>query len=248
MKPEVQKTELEKKLEAAMKTASTSAAPDSVPEPNATSPRDPGECTLEDANDAAADLEVSPDEQEEGISLAEELVKRTAERDEFKDQLLRARAEFDNFKKRSIRETERVRKTAAEGLILELLPIMDNLERALDHAQDESGGLAEGVQLVLTQLRDVLRAQGLEAIPAVGQPFDPHVHEALLQAPSEEYPAGTIIAEYSRGYRLAGFVLRHAKVVVSSGAPGEAGDSGVSAEFDVEPVSGSAESAPDISE
>jgi len=147
-----------------------------------------------------------------------ELARVTAERDALKDQLLRARADFDNFRKRVLREGEQARVAAAQGIVRDLLPVADNLERALNHAEDTSGPLAEGVVMVLRQFMDVLTARGLEPIPAMGVPFDPNVHEALSYLPSEEHAAGVVMSEFERGYRLGSAVLRPSRVVVSSGS------------------------------
>ncbi len=201
MHTEERKTELEKKLEAelAAQAAAQTEAPDAAertaPE-GKTPPPDPA-------------------------ALAQALEVKTAECEEYKDMLLRARAEFDNYRKRMQREVERLRKTATEALIRDLLPVMDNLERAVAHAEEAPRAFAEGVTMVLTQLRDALTARGLEAIPATGCPFDPEVHEALSQLPSEEHPAGIVLDEYQRGYRIGDYLVRPAKVVVSGG-PSEA--------------------------
>jgi len=150
-----------------------------------------------------------------------------AECDGLKEQLLRARAEFDNYRRRMAREMETLRKTAAESLIRDLLPVADNLERGLAHTEDRNNPLVQGVELVMKQFADVLSARGLEPVAGVGQPFDPNVHEALAQQPSDEHPADTVAVEFERGYRLGDQVLRPAKVVVSSGpaAKQEDGDS-----------------------
>jgi len=140
-----------------------------------------------------------------------------SERDALRDALLRARAEFDNARKRTAKEMESLRQTASERLMRDLLPVLDNLERALQHKDDQSDGVSAGVEMTAKQLQDVLASHGLEAIEAVGQPFDPETHEALAQQPSAEHPADTVALEYERGYRLGKTVLRHAKVVVSSG-------------------------------
>lgn len=157
----------------------------------------------------------------EGIGETDPLTLLQQERDEFRDQALRARAEFDNYRKRMARESEATRKTAARSLMRDLLPVVDNLERALSHVEDKSDGLAQGVEMILRQFADVLSAQGLDPIPAKGEPFDPNFHEALTHQPSTEYPADTVIEEFQRGYRLGDFVLRPSQVVVSSGAPAE---------------------------
>lgn len=156
---------------------------------------------------------------------AAELARLEAECESLRDQALRARAEFDNYKKRTLRDIERIRKTAAERLLLDLLPVVDNLERALAHTEDASDSFAEGVRMVLHQLCGVLESHGVAPIPAMGELFDPNVHEALSHLPSAEYPSDVVMEEYERGYRLGGYVLRPSKVVVSSGPP-EAGAEG----------------------
>ncbi len=153
----------------------------------------------------------------------------TAEREALLDQLLRARAEFDNYRKRVLRDNERVRQTAAQSLMGDLLGVMDNLERSLAHAQDDSGGFAEGVAMVLKQMQDVLGRHGLQPIPAKGEAFDPNVHEAVAVVDTEEHPHGVVIEEFQKGYRLGDLVLRPSKVVVNTGS-----DSGSPAECDME--------------
>ena len=133
-----------------------------------------------------------------------------------KDQLLRARAEFDNYRKRVVREMDQVRQTASINLIRALLPALDNLERALAHANEEDG-LAEGVRMVYKQIQDTLAAEGLEPIAARGEVFDPTYHDALATTPSDSIAAGVIAEEYERGYKLRDLVLRPAKVIVSAG-------------------------------
>ncbi|MBI1319559.1 MAG: nucleotide exchange factor GrpE [Candidatus Hydrogenedens sp.] len=165
--------------------------------------------TAEVVEDAAAETPEQAD--------ADPAAALQAECDSLKDQLLRARAEFDNYRRRMAREMETMRKTAAESLIRDLLPVADNLERGLAHAEDRESPLVKGVEMVMKQFADVLSARGLEPVAGVGEPFDPNVHEALAQQPSEEHPADTVVLEYERGYRLGDQVLRPAKVVVSSG-------------------------------
>lgn len=163
---------------------------------------------------SAADAEPAPI-----VALEEAVAALTAERDAMQDQLLRSRAEFDNYRKRTARQTEQIRKTAAEDLIRGLLPVVDNLERALSHAENPEDGLAQGVLMISQQFCEVLKAQGLTPIPALGEPFDPQVHEAMSHLPSEECPAGSVLAEYERGYRIGDYIVRPSKVVVSSGPP-----------------------------
>jgi molecular chaperone GrpE len=141
------------------------------------------------------------------------------ERDRFKDQLLRARAEFDNYRKRMERDADRLRKTAAASVIHDLLPVLDNLERALEHANDESGGLAQGVEMVLKQMHEVLARHGVGPISTVGKPFTPDLHEAMMMMESAEVPPGHVTQEFQKGYRMGERVLRHAKVAVSAAPP-----------------------------
>ena len=144
-----------------------------------------------------------------------------AERDALSDRVLRTLAEFENYRKRVARENDRLRRTAAQDLMGDLLPVLDNLERALDHADDApapagGSGFVEGVRMVLKQMCDVLSRHGLEPIPSLGEPFDPNVHEAMAVMPSDEHPADHVVNEFQRGYRLGEFVLRPAKVVVNA--------------------------------
>jgi molecular chaperone GrpE len=146
--------------------------------------------------------------------------RRAAE--EYLADLRRVAADFDNYRKRVARDAEGQATRAAESLVSELLPVLDNLERALDASEHhEEAKVAEGVQLVHQQLMDLLSRRGLEEIATEpGGEFDPHVHEALSQQPSQ-HPEGSISAVWQRGYRLGDRVVRPARVVVSSGAPAE---------------------------
>lgn len=143
--------------------------------------------------------------------------------EELRDRYLRTAADFDNFRKRAEKEKENIVCYANEKLIGDLLPILDNLERAL--TADRNGtvveGILEGVHLVRKQLQSVLEACGLEPVEAVGAPFDPMVHEAVGILPSDTHEEGTVVSELQRGYRLKGKVLRHSMVHVAAGKPGE---------------------------
>ena len=190
-KDPMKKTELEKRLEA---EAAKAAAETPAETPAETAPE----------TDVAA--------------LLGERDALLAERDAQKDQFLRARADFDNYRKRMLRETEQVRRMAAERLVHDLLPVLDNLERAVEHAQTEPAGLTEGVVMVLKQFREVLVRHGVEAIPAAGLPFDPTCHEALACIETAECPPDHVAQEMLKGYRLGGTVLRPAKVMVGKAA------------------------------
>lgn len=145
-----------------------------------------------------------------------------AERDQLKDQLLRALAEFDNYRKRSAREYERIRKTAAEALVRDLLPVVDHLELALKHADEASRAVTDGVEMVARQLADVLGRHGVVPIPALGEVFDPNVHEAMMQRPDDTAAPNTVVEEFQRGYRMGDLVLRPSKVVVCAAPADEA--------------------------
>jgi molecular chaperone GrpE len=136
------------------------------------------------------------------------------ERDELVDRLQRLQAEFENYRKRSARDQQALVARAHERLVKELLPILDDLGRALEAAeQHEEAALEDGVRLVHKQLVDVLAKEGLTEIDTDGA-FDPHVHEALLAQPSDA-EAGTVLEVLQKGYRLGDHVLRPARVTIA---------------------------------
>ena len=154
--------------------------------------------------------ELSPLEQlEEQIRLKDEEILKQ------KDTFLREKAELDNFKKRLIKEKEDFVQFANERLLKELLQIEDNLERAMAAPNATLESLKEGVEMIQKQFKDFLKNQKVEAIEALGKPFDPNLHEVLNQQESEEHEENTVIEEYSKGFTLNGRILRSAKVVIS---------------------------------
>jgi molecular chaperone GrpE len=145
-----------------------------------------------------------------------------AERDEAIDRWKRTAADFDNFRKRATREREEYVTLANERLVKELLPILDDLERALVAATEhQEAALEDGVRLVHQSLEGLLQRQGLQEIDAVGK-FDPHVHEALLSQPSEA-EEGSVIDVVQKGYKLGDRVVRPARVVVAAPLNGSDG-------------------------
>lgn len=168
---------------------------------------------MQNISDETVEEAVQPPED----PVAQEMRALAAERDEYKDQLLRARAEFENFRKRVAREADQTRRMAAATLIRELLPVGDNLDLALQHVANPDDSLAQGVGMVLKQFSEALERAGLTPVPAQGETFDPTIHEAVMQQNSDDIPAGVVIAEFQRGYRLGDHVLRPARVVVSAG-------------------------------
>ena len=146
-----------------------------------------------------------------------EIKKLKEENSELKDQLLRKIAEFDNYKKRTERDFFDRVQNANEKLITELLPVIDDMERALDHVENSQdvNSLLEGSSLILKKMKDILEKQGLEDFPAKGEEFDPEKHDALMQVDSENTKSGTIIEEHLKGYSLNGKVIRHSQVIVA---------------------------------
>ncbi|HSG14453.1 MAG TPA: nucleotide exchange factor GrpE [Gaiellaceae bacterium] len=153
--------------------------------------------------------------EEEAPSPEVELAAVTAERDEYLALAQRVQADFENYRKRAARDQERLVAHAHERLVLDLLPILDDLERALDAAErHEEAALVDGVRLVERSLRGALVKEGLVEIETDG-PFDPHVHEALLARPAEGVEPGAVIEVVQRGYRLGDKVVRPARVIVA---------------------------------
>ena len=146
----------------------------------------------------------------------DELTSVTKERDEYLDALQRLKAEFDNYRKRVARDQQELAARAHERLVRELVPILDDLERALEAvAQHEEAQLEEGVRLVHRSLADLMTREGLTEVETAGK-FDPHTQEALLSQPSDE-DEGSVIQVLQKGYSLGDRVLRPARVVISAG-------------------------------
>ena len=199
-------------------------APEGVEESQEDAPRDapqdvpqgqPGEDpgSLEDPEGPAEEEIVAQAgaSEEELAALRAELEAARSERDEYLDALRRLKAEFENSRKRQERERSRLLETASERLVVELLPVLDNLDRALE----AEGDIREGVRATRDQLADALGNEGLLPIASDGQPFDPNVHEAVMGLPSDEHEEGTVLQTFQRGYVLNGKPIRPAKVVVA---------------------------------
>jgi len=156
---------------------------------------------------------------EEAVEENDELAALTRERDDYLAALQRLKAEFDNYRKRVARDQQELAARAHERLVRELVPVLDDLERALVAASEhEEAKLEEGVRLVHRSLADLLVREGLAEVETVGK-FDPHTQEALLSQPSDE-EEGTVIEVLQKGYRLGDRVLRPARVVISAGSDG----------------------------
>ena len=184
-------------------------------------PEDSVSAPLESEPEASADEVFSEPETFVEEQLAEE---QPAEEADLQEQLqdaegryLRAQAELDNYRKQVSRRMEEDRRYAPANLLRDLLPVLDNMQRAIASAEqnENSAGLLEGVQMVAQQFAVVLQQHHCLQIEAAGQPFDPHFHEAIAQQPSQDQPPGTVLDVAQQGYRLHDRVLRPAQVLVS---------------------------------
>ena len=136
---------------------------------------------------------------------------------DYYERLQRQQAEFDNYRKRTIKEKEELIKYASERILVSMLPIVDNFERAISAAQtnQDFNAFAQGVELIFRQVLGTLDKEGLKPIVAVGQPFDPNLHEAVMQVDSEEYEENTVVEELQKGYLLKEKVIRPSMVKVA---------------------------------
>jgi molecular chaperone GrpE len=141
------------------------------------------------------------------------------QRDEYYDRLLRKTAEFDNYRKRIDRERIQLSEAAASDLLQELLPLVDDMERALkaDTGTEATEGIRRGVELIYQQLLKMLSKRGVKPIDALGQDFDPHFHMAVAHEPADGRREGEVVEEFSRGYMLGDRLLRPAMVKVAKG-------------------------------
>jgi molecular chaperone GrpE len=171
-------------------------------ERNDSAPRDDGAEALTAAPDAVPSAEVDALQRE---------------RDDYYDRLLRKTAEFENYRKRIERERQQVTESAAADLLLELLPLVDDLERALkaDTGVEGADAYRRGVELIHTKLMELLRKRGVRPIEALGADFDPHLHMAVAHEPAEGRHDGEVIEEFRRGYMLGDRLLRPAMVKVA---------------------------------
>ncbi|MFP4477067.1 MAG: nucleotide exchange factor GrpE [Desulfatibacillaceae bacterium] len=179
-----------------------------------------------DAGDPPGDPAVESDPGMEDVlekDIEQKLLETEEESKQLHDRLLRLSAEFDNYKKRSDREAADFRKFANERLVKDLLPVLDNLERAMEATNGEaaSEGLREGVEMTRKELLKILEKNGVTPIDARGQPFDPTFHEAMMQQDHPDHEANTVISEVQKGYLMHGRLLRPSLVIVASGNPGQ---------------------------
>ncbi|SFG08297.1 nucleotide exchange factor GrpE [Sporolactobacillus nakayamae] len=186
---------------------------------------------IKDAQTAetVADTSEAPETDKTAAPDSEALLKKIAEQtaeidslkkqsDDFNNRLLRTQADFDNFRKRTTKEKADSRKFRAQDLVSDILEIVDNFQRALavETVSEEGQSLKKGMEMLLSKLENALKKEGVEEIPSLHQPFDPNVHQAVMQEESAEHESGTVIQVLQAGYTLNGRVIRPAMVKVSS--------------------------------
>ena len=173
--------------------------------------------------DESGEVETVESDQQEGnggeegevASLEDELEAARAEAAANYDRYLRSIAELDNYRKRTVRMRTEAREDTLRDLLLQVAPVLDNLHRALNQQTQDADSLKQGVELICGQFNEVLKGYGLAEIEAVGQSFDPNLHEALAEVPSAEHEPGTVMEEMEKGYKLNDKVVRPSRVVVS---------------------------------
>jgi molecular chaperone GrpE len=177
----------------------------------------------------APDQEVRAEPAEGPDALIEKLRAQLTDKEkelaELKDRYLRALADNENARKRIRQQSDETVRLQRENILRELLPVVDNLERAVDAARGGGNGepIVEGVEMVLRSLLDFLKTHGVTQLTSVGQPFDPQRHEAVDQIASSQYPPNTVVNEFHRGYQIGDRLLRPARVAVTKGTPGNGG-------------------------
>ncbi|MCO7175671.1 nucleotide exchange factor GrpE [Sporolactobacillus kofuensis] len=185
-----------------------------------------GEGTSSEATVESEHAESSNDESSDSQdSLLKKIAEQTAEIEALKAQVdennnrwLRTQADFDNFRKRTTKEKADSRKFRAQDLVSDMLEILDNFQRALavETVSEDGQALKKGMEMVLSKLENALKKEGVEEIPSLHQPFDPNVHQAVMQEESAEHESGTVTQVLQAGYTLNGRVIRPAMVKVSS--------------------------------
>ena len=155
----------------------------------------------------------------ESVAADQKIAELETQLREASERALRTQAELENYRKRTQRELAEERRYAVVPLVRDLLPVVDNLERAIEAAQQspDGGGLLAGVKLVASQLESILKQHQCVRIETVGAPFDPNQHQAIAQEPSDQYPAGAVTRAAQAGFKLHDRVIRPAQVFVSTG-------------------------------
>ena len=188
--------------------------------------------TIEDADGTSGASADAAGKDADGADLADELLKAAQDKAaELQDRYARLQAEWDNFRKRTSAERDSERARAAESLVKDLLPVLDDLERALKHAREsgEGGTLADGVEAVQTKFLQILGKHKVSQVEADAQPFDVNCHQAVGTTENASVPEETVVQVYQQGYRMGDKVIRPAMVVTSTGGPAREPDDGADA-------------------
>ncbi|KHE71189.1 nucleotide exchange factor GrpE [Halobacillus sp. BBL2006] len=163
------------------------------------------------------ELDQNDAEHEPAEETNDELEQLRQEKEEINNRLLRLQADYDNFRRRTQKEKEADRKYRSQSLVEELVPVLDNFDRALqvEVDGDAAGKFAEGMKMVYQQFKAALDKEGVEEIPAVGEEFDPHLHQAIMQVEDDNYDSNIVVEELQKGYRLKDRVIRPSMVKVN---------------------------------
>ena len=167
----------------------------------------------ENKNEEVVEKVEEKEEKNETTKLKDTVLLQKKKIEEQEDRLKRLMAEFDNFKKRSAKERDGLYNSLVSDIFSSLLPVIDNLEKAVE-AKDEA--YKQGIELVLKQFKDVLAANGVQEIETIGKPFDPEIHEAVASVTDENLGEKVIKEEYRKGYKIGSKVIRHSMVVVAN--------------------------------
>lgn len=173
----------------------------------------------EEGKASAAEVAAGETEPEVELRAEVERLQRTAQ--DMRELAQRKQAEFENFRRRTERERADVVRYAASDLVKEILPVLDNLERAVEASETENDSrVREGIAIIHKQFKDILERNGLEEIDCVGKPFDPHLHEAVSRVETGEHPEGTVVEVFQKGYRMKDRLLRPSMVSVAHSSHG----------------------------
>lgn len=164
-----------------------------------------------------ADDVIIEDTSKAGDESEQKIVELQAKLDETENKMLRAQADFDNFRRRSRLDMEAAQKYRAQSLVSEIIPALDNFERALqiEADNDQTKSLLQGMNMVYNQLVQALQNEGVEPFNSVGEQFDPHLHQAVMQVEDENYESNTVVEELQKGYKLKDRIIRPAMVKVN---------------------------------
>jgi len=173
---------------------------------------------MEDNKNSEEVILDSAEETVDETSNIDELKQKVRQADEHLDRLLRLTAEFDNFRKRTIKEKEALYTDGMADCAAKFLPLVDNMDRCILALKEEKGseGMLQGIELIFKQLQDIIKELKIEAIPALGEEFNPEIHNAVMHIEDEAIDSNTIVEEFQKGYIMNGKVLRHSMVKVAN--------------------------------